>query len=147
MKMLAIALLATVLAALGCARSPDAVWVEQPWILEAPAGAGSMAGYGVIHNGTAEPRTIAGVDSPAFTRVHLHETRVADGQVHMEPVDSLTLPAGGKADMHPGGLHLMLMAPAAPLGQGDSAEIRFRFANGETLVMEFPVRAGPPGGQ
>lgn len=128
----------------GCRQGPGTVAVGEPWILEAPAGSRAMAGYGVVHNGTDGPVVIRRIESPAFDRVELHETRVENGQARMAPVDSLTLPAGGRAVMHPGGLHLMLMAPGATLKVGESAEIRFHLDNGDTLSARFPVRAAPP---
>lgn len=137
---LGLALLATG----GCSPQPESVWVEEPWILEPPGGTTSMAGYGVLHNPTDQAVVVAGVDSPAFERIQLHETRVENGQARMSAVDSLTLPAGGRAVMHPGGLHLMLMAPETALRAGDQAEIRFRLADGGALKVTFPVRKGSP---
>lgn len=138
------ALVVIAVAVAGCAGEPDGVRLEDPWILEAPGGTDSMAGYGVLRNGTEDTVTVERVDSPVFGRVHVHETRVEDGQARMTPVDSLTLPAGGRAVMRPGGLHLMVMAPGRELEYGDSAEIRFHLSNGETLVADFPVRRQPP---
>lgn len=137
-------LVATAVALAGCSRQPGAVSVEAPWILEAPAGADAMAGYGVLRNGTGDTVAVTGVDSPAFARAHLHETRIENGHASMTPVDSLTLPPGGRAVMRPGGLHLMLMSPHDVLEVGDRARLRFHFADGGTLVVEFPVRRGPP---
>lgn len=144
MKHLFAVLAAAALVFTGCSREHGAVRVEQPWILEAPAGAASMAGYGVLRNGTEEAVVVTGVDSPAFDRARLHETRVEDGQARMVAVDSLTLPPGGRAVMHPGGLHLMLMGPGRALPAGDRAEVRFYFADGGTLSAAFPVRSEPP---
>lgn len=103
-----------------------------------------MAGYAVLHNGTSEVVVVEQVDSPAFERVHLHETRVKDGQTRMSPVDALTLPAGGRAVMRPGGLHLMLKSSVRMLERGDSATIRFHLSNGATLAADFVVRNAPP---
>lgn len=129
----------------GCESRTGALTISEPWILQAPAGASSMAGYGVIQNGTERIVVITGAESPAFDRVHLHETRLENGQARMSPVDRLTLPPGGRAVMHPGGLHLMLMAPGAALQPGDSAEIAFHLDGGDTLSAVFPVRAQAPG--
>lgn len=139
-------LLPLLLGLAACSPQPDAVRLEEGWILEAPAGAPSMAGYGILANGTGEVVVVTGVESPAFARVHLHETRVTNGQARMAPVDRLTLPAGGRAVMRPGALHLMLMRPKEPLAAGDTAEVRFLFENGDALVASLPVRAAPPGG-
>lgn len=140
-------LVVTALVLAGCSRQPAAVWVEEPWILEAPAGTNAMAGYGVLRNGTDDTVSVTGVDSPAFARAHLHESRIEDGNARMAPVDSLTLPPGGRAVMRPGGLHLMLMSPHDSLEVGDRVNVRFHSADGGTVVAEFPVRRGPPGAE
>lgn len=137
-------LVLVVMALSGCSAKADRVRIESPWILEAPGGTDNMAGYGVLHNNTSSAVVIESVDSPAFEGVHLHETRVKDGQARMSPVDALTLPAGGRAVMRPGGLHLMLMSPGRVLERGDSARIRFRLSNGATLAADFVIRNAPP---
>jgi copper(I)-binding protein len=128
----------------GCSAEADRVRIESPWILEAPGGTDNMAGYGVLRNSSSDAVVIESVDSPAFEDVHLHETSIEDGQARMAPVDSLTLPAGGRAVMRPGGLHLMLMSPVRMLERGDSARIRFHLSDGATLTAEFVVRSAPP---
>lgn len=129
----------------GCADQEENVRVAHPWILEAPSGTDRMAGYGALHNDTGEAVVVEALESPAFERVHLHETRIEEGQARMVPVDALTVPPGGRAVMHPGGLHLMLMSPKRPLERGDEVEIRFHLSTGVTLSAEFTVRQQPPG--
>ena len=128
----------------GCSAEPGSVEIREPWILEAPAGAGMMAGYGVLENGTANTVLVRRVDSPAFKRVSIHETRSEGGQARMSPVDTLTLPGGGRAVMRPGGLHLMLVEPTTELTEGQSAEIRFHLDDGGQISARFPVRKSPP---
>lgn len=137
-------LVLAVIALSGCSAEGNGVRIEGPWILEAPGGTDNMAGYGVLRNGTSDAVVIENVDSPAFEGVHLHETRVRNGQARMAPVDSLTLPAGGRAVMRPGALHLMLQSPVRVLERGDSATIRFHLSDGATLAADFVVRNAPP---
>lgn len=139
------ALLLAVSTLAGCADQEEIFRVAGPWILEAPSGSDRMAGYAALHNDTGEAVVVEALESPAFERVHLHETRIEEGQAHMVPVDALTVPPGGRAVMHPGGLHLMLMSPKRPLERGDDVEIHFHLSNGVTLGAEFTIRRQPPG--
>lgn len=144
MKRASLWCLLLVIALAGCDGQPGGFSVTGQWVLEAPGGTSSMAGYGELANGTDEPVTVTGAESPAFERVHFHETRLENGQARMSPVDSLTLPPGGRAVMRPGGLHLMLMQPRTSLESGDRVEIRFHLSGGDTVAATFPVRPGPP---
>lgn len=104
-----------------------------------------MAGFGRIENGCDAPATITAAASPAFGSVELHQTRLVDGVNRMRPVPRLTIEAGGAAELAPGGMHLMLMQPTAPLHAGDKVVLSFTLAGGGELRGEFEVRpAGAP---
>jgi len=56
--------------------------------------------------------------------------------------DSLTVPAGGRLILEPGGTHLMLIRPVA-LRAGDRVQITLELDDGEKLVVEVVVRERP----
>lgn len=122
----------------GCGNGGD-LTVHRPWILMASQDPPMLAGYAVIENGTAAPVTVEEFTSPAFERVSLHRTVIENGQARMHPVDTLTVPAGGRAEMSPGGMHLMLMHPGDSLAPGDRVRIDFRLADGRLLEVEFTI--------
>ena len=99
------------------------------------------AGFGRIENRCPTPVTIVGASSAAFDDVSLHETRVIDGVSRMRAVPELVVPANGTMTLQPGGLHLMLMQPRAPLQAGRRIEIDFALKGGGTLRGELVVRA------
>ncbi len=99
-----------------------------------------MAGFGRIVNGCAAPATIISASSPSFGSVELHETRVVNGISRMRPVPELRLAPDASAVFKPGGVHLMLMQPRAPLKPGSKVVIEFTLANGGSLLGEFEVR-------
>ena len=59
----------------------------------------------------------------------------------MRPVPELRLAPGDAAVLKPGGLHLMLMQPHAPLKAGSKVAVEFRLKGGGVLRGEFDVRA------
>ncbi|MCA0393525.1 MAG: copper chaperone PCu(A)C [Proteobacteria bacterium] len=135
--------LALLLAASFSARAADCVpVVESAWIRQPPMPMPMMAGFAEIRNPCVDAASIVSARSPAFGSVELHETRKVDGVSRMRHVASLPLPAKGTATLAPGGLHLMLMQPVAPVEVGQRIAIEFELADGRWLRADFDVR--PP---
>ncbi|WP_242112122.1 copper chaperone PCu(A)C [Luteimonas aquatica] len=114
--------------------------LREGWVRLGPAGMPMMAGFGRIENRCKAPVTITGASSPAFGSVELHETRLVDGVNRMRAVPELRIAPDDAAVLKPGGLHLMLMRPHAPLQAGSKVVVQFELAGGGTLLGEFEVR-------
>lgn len=114
--------------------------VREGWVRLSPVAMPMMAGFGRIENHCAAPVTIVGVSSPAFGDVSLHETRIVDGVSRMRALPELRIAPDGVAALKPGGLHLMLMQPRAPLKPGSKVVVEFALQHGGTLRGEFVVR-------
>ena len=143
------ALLASVLALIAfapaCAKQPKQAdclpVVSDGWIRLVPGGMPMHAGFGRIENKCDAPATISGAKSASYGSVELHETKLVDGVSRMRAVPSLAIAANGNAEFKPGGLHMMLMDPVAPLKAGDKVAIEFKLQDGRTVRGEFAVRA------
>lgn len=98
-----------------------------------------MAGFGRIENRCGVELVIVGATSPAFGDVSLHETRVVDGVSRMRAMPELRIAPGGAAVLKPGGMHLMLMQPRAPLKAGGTIVVDFALKDGGTLRGQFAV--------
>ncbi len=114
--------------------------VRDGWVRMPPAAMPMMAGFGTIENRCTAPVTIVGVSSPAFADVSLHETRIVDGVSRMRALPELRIGPGGSATLKPGGMHLMLMQPRAPLKPGSKVVVEFSLKGGGKLLGEFVVR-------
>lgn len=110
------------------------------WIRMLPGGMPMMAGFGRIENHCPMPATIIRTSSPAFADTSLHETRIVDGISRMRPVPVLRLSPDGVAVLKPGGLHLMLMQPTAPLKAGSRVVVEFGLQDGRKMLGEFELR-------
>lgn len=119
--------------------------VEQAWIRTAPPASPVMAGYATLRNADAQPLRLARLRSTAFGKVELHEMREIDGVMRMRPLQ-LSLAPGESIALAPGGAHLMLMQPTAPLAAGARVTLEFCFEDGRVQPVEFVVRAAAPGG-
>lgn len=98
MKHIAIILL--LLAAALPVRAESPIDVHDAWIRHIP-GDRPMAGYLVMDNTGDIDRRLVSVTSSAFGSVHIHETVERDGAMSMQPVDSITVPAGGVSRSSP----------------------------------------------
>lgn len=92
------------------------------------------AAYMTIANGGGAPDRLLRARTEAAAKVELH-TIVKQGDVmQMREVQSIDVPAGGKAELKPGGFHVMLLGLAKPLVEGQT------FA----LVLEFEKAGAVP---
>jgi copper(I)-binding protein len=120
-----------------------AISVEQPWmrfIIKArPA-----AGYMTLRNNGDTPVALISASSPACGMLMLHQSKEVNGVEKMLPVKSITVPAHGNVSFAPGGYHLMCMKPQATMQIGHSVPVTLKFADGETVSAQYPVK-GPSG--
>ncbi len=114
--------------------------VKDGWIRLLPGGMPMHAGFGRIDNACPMPATIVSASSPAYASVELHESKVVDGINRMRQLPELRIAPGGAATLKPGGLHLMLMQPKAPLQEGSRVAIEFKLKDGRSVLGEFEVR-------
>jgi copper(I)-binding protein len=122
-----------------CARE-CAPQLRDGWIRLTPAKMPMMAGFGRIENHCPKPVTIVGVSSPAFGDASLHETRIVDGVSRMRALPELRITSDASAVLKPGGMHLMLMEPRAPLKEGSRVVVEFALKDGGVLRGELEVR-------
>lgn len=118
--------------------------VRDGWVRLPPGSMPMMAGFGRIENRCGMPATVVRASSPSFASVELHETKMIDGVSRMRPVPELRLAPNGAAVLKPGGLHLMLMKPSAPLSPGSRVVLQFELADGGKVLGEFEVRKAVP---
>lgn len=110
------------------------------WIKNLPAAVPVRAGYMTIHNPGSRVVSIVSLHSDAFASVEIHETRMLDGMMRMDPVPMLTIAPGETVQLAPGGLHLMMMQPAQPTRPGEVHRITIEFDDGSMQTLELTVR-------
>lgn len=126
-------------AAVASAGDADHVKASQAWIRVMPGGLPS-GGYVVLENHSEQTINLRGVRSEAYGEVMLHKSSTEGGMGRMEKVDSLPIPAHGKAALSPGGYHLMLMKASKPVKVGDKVKLSLQFSDGSTLDTDFEAR-------
>lgn len=99
----------------------------------------SSAVYMQIENRGATAVIIAAASASAAHAVEFHRSLVADDIARMDPVESLVIPAGGRLELRPGGLHMMLLQVKSDMASGSSIALDLDLASGETLRLSVPV--------
>jgi len=113
----------------------DSAWAR-------PAAEGAMAVvYAVLINDSARDRIVTGVSCQGAAMSHLHRTTMEQGMAHMAPVERLDVPAHGRVELQPGGLHIMLMGLQRDLAAGDAFRCELMMDDGVVVPFQARVRA------
>ncbi|MBX3727088.1 MAG: copper chaperone PCu(A)C [Xanthomonadales bacterium] len=109
------------------------------WIREAPPVARVRAGYLVLENTGVADLVVTGARSQAFGAIEIHTMVEGEGgAMRMRRLPELVVPAGGRVELRPGGLHLMLFRAQQPLAAGDTVTVELDGVDGPlaSVVLE-----------
>jgi copper(I)-binding protein len=113
--------------------------VTNAWVRATPPGKLMTAAYATLQNTSNETLVVTGVTSDVTEYTSVHETLIDRDRATMRPVQQLTLNAGERTDLAPGGTHIMLMKLSEPLTDAQSIDICFTLKNNNSVCNEFPV--------
>ena len=117
----------------------DNLIISDAWVRGTPPGKMMTAGYASIENVSKDVITITGVSAEVAGHTSLHETRIERDRSTMRPVAQLSIKAGERVSLKPGGLHIMLMKLSEPLSDGQSIDICLELQNNDSLCSAFSV--------
>lgn len=117
----------------------DDITVEHPWSRATASNALNGAAFMVIRNAGASPERLVSASTGRAERVELHTHRMEDGVMKMRQVEAIDIPAGGEAELKPGGLHVMFFGLKGPLSEGETFPLELTFQNGDTRTVEVMV--------
>jgi copper(I)-binding protein len=120
-----------------------AITVSDAWARPTPPSSTVAAAYLTIVNHGIKPDRLTGVSTPAAARAALHRTVSQNGMMAMEAVPALALAPGGRIEVKPGGLHIMLFGLRKPLASGDEFPLALQFDGAGTVTVT--VKVGAPG--
>ena len=120
-----------------CSES-SAIEVQGTWA-RSPADDVAAVYFVVVNDGdTAD--TLVGASADVTGRVEIHETVMQDGEAEMQPVESISIPAGEELAFEPGGYHVMLFDLAEPLEIGDTIALTLTFEEAGEIEIDAEVR-------
>ena len=117
----------------------DTLIISDAWVRATPPGKMMTAGYASLENVSKDVITITGVSAEVAGHTSLHETRIERDQSTMRPVAKLSIKAGERVSLKPGGLHIMLMKLSESLTDGQSIDICLELENNDSLCSAFSV--------
>ncbi len=110
------------------------------WIKQLPPVVPMRAGYIDIQNDSAQEVIITGMQSDAFEKVELHETKMKDGMMQMVQQENFVIPANASIQLKPGGKHIMFITPLRSLEIGDKVEVVVSFNDNKTQKITLKVK-------
>ncbi|GAA3202420.1 copper chaperone PCu(A)C [Actinocorallia longicatena] len=106
--------------------------VTGQWVKTADKG--MSAAFGTLVNDTGADITVVAATTPASPMVELHEVLGAGGEMKMQPrKGGFTVPAHGRLELKPGGLHIMLMNVTEPIEPGAEIAFTLKLEDGTTV--------------
>ncbi|MEJ7555122.1 MAG: copper chaperone PCu(A)C [Aquificaceae bacterium] len=125
----------------GLSLAQPKIEVKDAWVREVPPTSKMSAAYMVIENKGKEADRLVDASNNVSEITELHET--VEGR--MRRVKAIEIPAGGKVELKPGGLHIMLINLKKPLKEGDTVELTLKFEKSGEVKVQAPVRKGMGG--
>ena len=125
--------------AASASRASDELIISDAWVRATPPGKMITAGYASIENQSKEAIIITGVSAEIAGHTSLHETQIERDRSTMRPVAVLSIKAGERVSLKPGGLHIMLMKLSESLSDGQSIDICLELENNDSLCSAFSV--------
>ncbi len=102
------------------------------------------AAYLTIDNTGAVPDRLLSASSPVARRVALHSSQMEQGMSRMRHETSLEVPAHGRIELKPGGLHLMLENLKKPLREGETLSLKLKFERSGEIEVALPIKPVTP---
>jgi len=113
--------------------------IAKPWARATVGKSRPAAAYMVIENKGAQADRLVGISSAKAGMAEAHKTEMTDGVMKMKPAGELEVPAGGRVELKPGGLHIMLMKLKEPLVEGESVTIDLVFEQAGPVAVTLPI--------
>jgi hypothetical protein len=123
------------------------VKVENAYIRAVPPGQPNSAAFLTLVNSSAKAHSVKSATSPVAATVELHTHTNNNGVMEMRQVPQIDIPANGKTELKPGGLHIMLIGLKQPLKAGEKANVSLQFEDGSNTTVSAAIQeVSPPAG-
>jgi periplasmic copper chaperone A len=115
--------------------------IVHPWARATPGAVKNSAAFMVFDNKGAADKLLS-VSGDVARDIQIHSMITEAGVMKMREIKALDIPANGKAELKPGGFHIMLIGLKDGLKEGQKFPLKLKFEKaGEvtvTVVAEKP---------
>jgi copper(I)-binding protein len=119
-----------------------AITVDHPWARATPGAVKNSSAYMTFDNKGAADKLVS-VSGDVAKEIQIHSMVTEAGVMKMREIKSLDVPANGKAELKPGGYHIMLIGLKAGLKEGEKFPLKLTFEKaGEVTVTVVAEKAG-----
>ncbi|WP_163937788.1 copper chaperone PCu(A)C [Paraferrimonas sp. SM1919] len=116
----------------------EGITVTKAYSNAMPKSVPNGAAYMRINNHTATDITLESAVAD-IAKVEIHTMVSHDGLMSMEQLEAIGIAANSSFELKPGGVHLMLLGLKKPLIAGESFDVRLKFNNGQTLLVNVEI--------
>ncbi len=115
--------------------------ISHPWSRATAPTQKAGAVFMTIHNAGTQADRLVGARSDDAELVQIHG-HIRDGEmIRMRPVDGVVVPAGGSAELKPGGFHVMLIGLKGPLFEETTIPLILEFERAGEVSIEAVVES------
>jgi periplasmic copper chaperone A len=118
------------------------ITIDHPWARATPGAVKNSAAFMTFDNKGAADKLI-GVSGDVAREIQIHSMITEAGVMKMREIKSLDIPANGKAELKPGGFHVMLIGLKDGLKEGEKFPLKLKFEKAGEVTVQ--VTAEKPG--
>ena len=112
------------------------ITVAHPWARATPGAVKNSAAFMMLDNkGVADK--LVGVSGDVAKEIQIHSMITEAGVMKMREIKSLDIPANGKAELKPGGFHVMLIGLKDGLKEGEKFPLKLKFEKAGEVTVQF----------
>ncbi|MCD8523694.1 MAG: copper chaperone PCu(A)C [Saccharospirillaceae bacterium] len=113
--------------------------IHDAYVREPIPGRYMSAAFMTLSNTTAQNKTLISASADWAGLIEIHTHLHDNGVMRMRQLESLTIPAGERVSLQPGGLHLMLFKLQLPLSE--PLPLTLCFDDGECQTVSAELRS------
>ncbi len=116
------------------------ITVTDAWARPSPMMDRAGVVYMVLQNNSSVDDKLLSAQSDVAKTIELHETKQSGDMMEMSPIPNIPLPSNGKAELKPGGMHMMLVGLNRELKAGDKINFTLFFDKAGQVPVTVEVR-------
>ena len=112
-----------------------AITIDHPWARATPGAVKNSAAFMSFDNKGAADKLIS-VTGGVAKEIQMHSMITEAGVMKMREIQAFDIPANGKAELKPGGFHLMLIGIPDGLKEGTKFPLKLKFEKAGEIVVQ-----------